>query len=183
MGKRMLRRWALIVVFTFLASGFLVSSASAAILVKIGYVDVEKVFQEYQKKKDLEAKLQAEGETKRQELAKRKKELEELQKEFEAQKLLLTEQAKEERQEEINRKSEELKRFLDEITSQMKQKETSYTQEILSDIIEKIKEIAAKEGYSLIFDKQALLYAAEDPELDLTQKIIDELNKEYRAKE
>jgi len=167
----------------FLCLGLISQSAGAAILVKIGYVDLEKVFQEYQKKKDLETELQAEGEAKRRELAEKRQELEELQKEYEAQKLLLTEEAKKERQEEIARKSEALKNFLDKISSQMKEKENRYTQEILSDIMKKIEEIAKREGYSFILDRQALLYAASAPELDLTQLVITELNKEYGAKE
>lgn len=177
------KRVLLTLLLILLCVGVLSQFAGAAVMEKTGFVDVEKIFQEYAKKKDLEAKLQAEGEVKRQQLAEKRQELEELQKEYEAQKLLLTEEAKRERQEEINKKSEALKEFLDKISNQMKEKENQYTQEILSDIRKKIEEIAKKEGYIYILDRQCLLYAAPDPELDLTQRIIDELNKEYGAGE
>jgi Skp family chaperone for outer membrane proteins len=49
--------------------------------------------------------------------------------------------------------------------------------------MKKIEEIAEREGYSFIFDKQALLYAAPAPELDLTELVISQLNKEYEAEE
>lgn len=169
------------VISVVLCLGLFSQLANADILEEVfkrmAYVDLQKVFQEYHKKQDLEAKLKAEGEARRKELQKRKQELEQLQQEYEAQKLLLTEEAKKERQQEINVKSEQLKSFLDKISKEMKEKEDRYTQEILSDIREKIKEIAVREGYLFVFDSAALLYGA--PTQDITQKVIDELNKEY----
>jgi len=144
---------------------------------KMPSINLEKVFQEYHKKQDLEAKLKAEGESRRQELQEKKQELEKLQQEYKAQELLLTEEAKKQRQQEINVKSEELKSFLDKISTEMKDKENKYTQEIISDIKKKIKEIAIREGYIYVFDSAALLYSA--PTQDITQKVIDELNKDY----
>jgi len=174
---------ALGVAVALLCVGLAFRPASADILEevfkRIAYVDLEKVFQEYEKKKVLEKKLQAEGEVTRQELAKKREEIEKLKEEYKAQELLLSEEAKRERQEEIAKKSEALRELLDEVSKQMKEKEQKYTQEIVSDIMNKIKEIAEKEGYIFIFDKAALLYGA--PPQDITKKIIDELNKEYEA--
>ena len=170
-----------VIVGVVLCLGFFSQFANADILEEVfkrmAYVDLQKVFQEYHKKQDLEAKLRAEGEAKRQQLQEKKQELVKLQQEYEAQKLLLTEEAKKKREQEINLKSQELKSFLDKISNEMKQRESQYTHEIVSDIKNKIKQIAKREGYRFVFDSAAILYAA--PMQDLTQKVIDELNKEY----
>lgn len=176
----------------FLVSGFVVvllclglSSQFASadildqVLERMAYVDLEKVFQEYEKKQALEQKLQEEGQTKRQQLSERREELEQLREEYEAQELLLSEEAKKQRQEEIAQKSETLKELLDKISQQMEEKERAYTQDILSDIMSKIEEIAKKEGYIFVFDKAALLYGA--PTQDITETVITQLNKEYEA--
>ena len=55
-----------------------------------------------------------------------------------------------------------------------------YTREILQDIVNKIKEIAEREGYIYVFDRAALVYGA--PTQDITEEVIAELNKDYKAK-
>lgn len=167
-----------------LSLGIVSQMASCDILEEVfkrtAYVDVEKVFQEYQKKKDLEAKLESETTQGRQELEKMRGELEKLKKDYEAQQLLLTEEAKKERQQEIAQKVKEIESLRQKISGQIKEKQDMYTREILQDIVNKIKEIAEREGYIYVFDKAALVYGA--PTQDITEKIIAELNKDYKAR-
>ena len=144
------------------------------------YIDLEKVFQEYQKKSDIELMLEEETEVGREKLEQMRQELETLRREYEAQELLLTETARKERQQEITQKIKAIEVFRQEISTQIQGKQDQYTQEILQDIIKKIEKVSEKEGYTYVFDKAALLYAA--PFQNITERIITELNKEYEAK-
>jgi len=181
----MLQRKMVMIGVAVAASFFLLGLASQSarcdileeVFKRIAYVDLEKVFQEYNKKKDIESKLQKEWEGEQTKLGKMMQELEGLKDEYEKQAPLLTEEAKRERQQEINRKIEEYRALQKKIFDQKQTREQKYTQELLQDIINKVKEIAEKEGYIYVFDKAALIYGA--PTQDITEKIITELNKEY----
>jgi len=159
--QRKIKMLSIMAVALFLCAGLFSQIARADILEEVfkrtAYVDL------YQKKKDLEVRLRQETETGQKKLEEMREELERLKKEYETQELLLTEEAKKERQEEITAKV----------------KQDQYTQEIIQDIINKIKQIAEREGYIYVFDKAALVYAA--PIQDITGLIIDELNREYGA--
>ncbi len=181
--QRKIKMLSIMAVTLFLFAGLVSQIARADILEEVfkrtAYVDLQKIFQEYQKKKDLEVRLRQETETGQKKLEEMREELERLKKEYETQELLLTEEAKKERQEEITAKVKEVESLRQKISNQIKVRQDQYTQEIIQDIINKIKQIAEREGYIYVFDKAALVYAA--PIQDITGLIIDELNKEYGA--
>lgn len=169
---------------TFLALGFISQSVSGDILEEVfkrtAYVNMEKIFQEYERKKDLEAKLKEETKEGREKLEEMRQQLESLKREYEKQEPLLTDEAKQERQQEITEKIKTVEDFRQRLSEQINSKQEQYTQNILQDIISKIEQVAKQEGYIYVFDKAALVYGA--PTQDITEKIITQLNKEYKAK-
>lgn len=170
---------------TCLVLGFISQSAGADILEEVfkrtAFVNMEKVFQEYEKKKDFELKLKQETETGREKLEKMRQQLESLKGEYEKQEPLLAEEAKKERQQEINEKIKAIESFRQKLSKKIETKQNQYTQDILEDIIDKVQEVAKRGGYIYIFDKAALIYGV--PPQDITEKIITELNKEYEKGE
>lgn len=174
----------------FFIVGLSVNTARAALDVKIGYVNLERIFQEYEKTKELEARLELENEADQRVLSERRqlieKEMDELKEELEMQGLMLSESAKQEKQAEIERRVEELDEFSRYIEQRNIEREAKYTDDILKDLQLKlpliIKSIAEKEGYRFIFDSRILLYVTPEKEFDLTDKVIAQLNEEYRLK-
>lgn len=170
--------------------GLGVTTARAALDVKIGYVNLERIFQEYEKTKELEARLELENEADQRVLSERRqlieKEMDELKEELEMQGLMLSESAKQEKQAEIERRVEELDEFSRYIEQRNIEREAKYTDDILKDLQLKlpliIKSIAEKEGYRFIFDLRSLFYVTPEKEFDLTDKVIAQLNEEYRLK-
>jgi len=132
--------------------------ARADLVVKIGYVDLERIFRGYEKTRELEAKLKLENDADQQMLSERRqeieKEIEKLKEELKMQESILSESAREEKQAEIQRKTEELPLI--------------------------IKSIAEKEGYRFVFDVRSLFYATPEKEFDLTDKVLARLNEEYK---
>lgn len=165
-----------------------VNAARADLVVKIGYVDFIRVFQGYEKKKELEVKLQMENEADGEMLSERRqmieKAIDELKEELETQALMLSESAKEKKQAEIERRAEELDEFSVYIERRMIDREAKYTDVILKDLDLRlpsiIKSVAEKEGYRFVFDRRSLLYVTSEKEFDLTDKVIAQLNEEYR---
>ena len=167
-----------------------VNAARADLVVKIGYVDLERIFQGYEKTKELEAKLKMENEADQEMLSERRqmieKEIDRLKEELETQALMLSESASEEKQAEIERRAEELYEFSAYIEQRMTDRAAKYTDGIVQDLELRvpsiIKSIAEKEGYRFVFDSRFLSYFTPEEEFDLTDKVIAQLNEEYRLK-
>jgi outer membrane protein len=161
--------------------GLGIRAPKAALIAKIGYTDIQKVFQGYKKTGDLEANLKESQTEQRQNLEKLKEEIEKLKDELKEGELILTESAKEEKQAEIDQKGRELDNLARDVTEKLEGQREKYTDEILKDIYAVTGSIAEREGYRLVFHKEALIYATPEPEFDLTEKILSELNEKYRA--
>ena len=100
--------------------------------------------------------------------------------ELKAQELLLTESAKKEREAEISRKEAYVNNLKGPISQDFQKKQEEYSQMILTDIMGKIKEVAERDGYRLVFDSISLLYATPEAEFDLTDTVLSELNQAYQ---
>ncbi|MEA1963878.1 MAG: OmpH family outer membrane protein [Candidatus Aerophobetes bacterium] len=168
--------------------------AKADLVVKPAYVDTQKIFQEYDKKKDLESRLNTQLENerenlrkKREELENKRRELELLQEELKTKESLLTDIAKEEKLRQIEEEREELQDLGEElqdlsasIEKSLRMQEEEYTEQIRRDISNAVKRVAEREGYRFVFHKEALIYATPEPEFDLTEKVLSLLNQEYQ---
>ncbi|MFQ5835222.1 MAG: OmpH family outer membrane protein [bacterium] len=161
--------------------GLSIQAPKAALIAKIGYIDINKIFQGYEKTRDLEASLKKDQAEYQQNLEKLKEEIEKLKDELKEQGLILTESAKEERQAEIDLKARELDNLARDITEKLEKRREEYTDEIVKDIDAAIRSIAEREGYRLVFHKEALSYATPEPEFDLTEKVLSQLNEKYRS--
>ena len=166
--------------------------AGAELMVKIGYVDVQKVFEGYQKTKDLRAKLQLEYRKKqealKEEIDKQKREIDALKEDLLRQESVLLPSEREKREKEIEEKARKLQALSQSIQEEMRKKEQEiykkwdslYVPEIEKDITGVIKDIAVKEGYRFVFYKAALLYVTPEAEFDLTEKVLSQLNQKYQ---
>jgi len=161
--------------------GLGIRAPKAALIAKIGYIDIQKVFQGYKKTGDLEASLKKSQSEQQQNLEKLKEEIQKLKDEFKEGELILTESAKEEKQAEIDQKARELDNLARDVTEKLEGRREEYTDEIVKDIYAMTSSIAEREGYRLVFHKEALIYATPEPEFDLTEKVLSELNEKYRA--
>ncbi len=82
-------------------------------------------------------------------------------------------------EEEIIWKKEELDDMVKEGEKEILKKEKEIKYQILGKIYDVIREIAKKEGYTVVLDKSNVLYSEKSAD-DLTEKVIKKLNKEYK---
>ncbi|MFQ6066355.1 MAG: OmpH family outer membrane protein [bacterium] len=162
--------------------GLGIRAPKAALIAKIGYIDINKVFQGYEKTGDLEARLKKSQTEHQRNLEKLKEEIGKLKVELKEQELILTESAKQEKQAEIDRRISELDKLAQDITEKLEKQREDYTDEIVNDIKLMTKSIAEREGYRLVFLTEALIYVTPEPEFDLTEKVLLELNEKYKSR-
>lgn len=175
-------------------------SAHAADL-KIGVVDLSKVFSEYHKTKSANVVLQENQAKAKEEMAERfstmKKlndELEKIRKE--ASDPVLNEEIRSKKRSQFESKAQEM-RSLDQQIGEFKQRREQQLQQegmqqrkgLYEDIVKAVTEKSKTEGFDLVFDKSGLsafglpllLHAKEGVTQDFTEAVIAQLNKDAPA--
>lgn len=143
---------------------------------KIGYVDVPKVFDEYDKTKEFDKSLEGKGASKQADRDKLVSEIKKLRDEAE----LLTGKAKDDKQVAIDEKIKGLQEF-DRSTRDMLRKERDgMVRDILKEIEAVIQDLGKAQGYSYIINNQALVFKSETG--DLTNQVTKALNDQYAKK-
>ena len=157
-----------------LAAGQAVPSAAA--VQKIGFVDIARVFDDYQRTKTSDKDLEAKSKAKEAELKGRVEELKNLRDGLE----LLSDKAKEERQKQVEEKSDELQRFQLAAQNELRRQRDGIAREILKEIHDTVQAYAKAQGYDLMLNERTLVYGSD--ELDLTDAILKQLNEQYAKK-
>ncbi|MFH1380572.1 MAG: OmpH family outer membrane protein [Candidatus Omnitrophota bacterium] len=164
MYKKLLVLAVFVMCFAFVSDSF-------AKELKMGYVDMRKIFYEYKKTKDFNKKLEKEDGILKKEIEKRTEEIRKLRDELD----MLSEQAQEKRQPELKQKVKELDDYRREkMESLIKQKDDLF-KEIREDIMSVAAKYAKKNGYDFILDEAVFVYASDA--YDITTDMITDLNK------
>lgn len=154
-----------------------VVNLNATSLMSIAYVDVSSVFDQFTETKKITAMLNKKIESKKEEIEKKQKEIEGKEKELK-EAIMLSEQEKTKREAVIEQEKLALQEFANKVKSDLVKEEQEQTQRIIKVIYKVIEDIAVKEGISIVIDKSVVLYGVD--EIDLTQKVINTLNKDSK---
>ena len=147
---------------------------------KIAYVDTDRVMAETESTKEAQQIFQNEQKEWEQKISEMQEEIDKLTADYESKKLVLTEEGKEEAQQKIKEKQQELQDYYQEIYGQ-EGKAVQRNSKLLEPILEKLKnvieKVAVENNYTIVLDAAAgaLLYAK--PGIDVTEEVIDEMNK------
>ncbi|MCD6335744.1 MAG: OmpH family outer membrane protein [Candidatus Latescibacteria bacterium] len=148
---------------------------------KLGYIDSNRILTEYKGMADVQAELEkAKSKWDKQTQAK-EAELDSLRQEYDAQSLMWSEKTQQQKQKAIQEKYVEYQRFVNEIVSP-DGKFAQRRMELLKPIYDKINTILdrlGKEGgYDFVFDVGIPAVVFAKPEYELTDRVLEELNKE-----
>lgn len=163
--------------FLMLLSAAVFSGTAYAEGGKIGYVDVAKLFDNYQKTKDNDQVLQDLGKKKETE---REKIVQGIRKQKDEIALLNNEDAKNKKQEQLDAKLRELEDFDRVAKRDLGQQRNNVVRDIFKSIDDSVQRYGERKGYDFIFNERALVYR--NPKSDLTQDVLNELNAEYKKK-
>jgi outer membrane protein len=144
---------------------------------KAGIVDIERCMKESSEGKRITESLKQELDAMQQRYAKAQKELTDLQKEIEKQSLMLSTEAKENKQIEYDKKNRDFSYLSQDLTEEAQTAQQDANQKILKQLYATIQSVAKLQGYDLVLEKSntGLLYSSEA--IDMTDQIIKEINK------
>ena len=144
--------------------------------VKLGYVNLAKIFDGYEHTKASDATLEKQGKQKETELEGRMNELKKLRESLE----LLNDQAREAKAREVDEKTEDLQRFRTRTARDLRGERDKVAKTILKEIQQGVEDYAKANSFSLILDERSLLFG--QSAYDVTDEVLKLLNARYTAK-
>lgn len=146
---------------------------------KIAFLDAQKILDETKAGQRAKTTMQEYRDSRQKIIDLDENELTRLQEELARQEAVLSLEAKRERQENLQRKLGDYQKTVADMSRELESKKRDILEEFNRGMLDVVKKIAKKEGYSFVFDRNdeggALLYA--DESFDITGQVI----KEYDA--
>jgi len=144
---------------------------------KIAFFDLEKVLSTSQWGKSVQEKLKKEESQLRSQLQAKQEELSKMRDEIQS-KGKMTEEAKKQKIKEFEEKRQEGEKFLFESNKKLQDMSEQLMKPLIDKIIEIAKDVAKKEKYDMVIEARrgGIIYG--DDKYDLTQKVIQELDKQ-----
>ncbi|MCB2198050.1 OmpH family outer membrane protein [bacterium] len=166
------------VMSVLLMLGLLVASPVLAKDVKVGIIISERILNEYSEAQDAQKILSEDISEWQRQASQMEDELNAMQEELGQQAMMFySEEKKAEKQASFQQKLNEYRQF----QSTIEQRAYQRNQELFAPINEKIQKvidtIAAEDGYDVIFDAVGTAIAYANPELDITERVLEELKK------
>ncbi len=141
---------------------------------KVAYVDVGEVFDNYQKTKDQDLVLKTAGEAKEKERNDMMAKIRSMEDEL----ALLAADARASKQEQLIEKKRQLEDFDRTVRQQLAEQRDKVVREIFQEIDVIVQDISAKGNYDMVFNKRVLL--AQNKNFDITAQVSAELAKKYK---
>jgi outer membrane protein len=148
---------------------------------KIAHVDSKMVFDKYADTKKAQKEYDKQVQKWEQDAANKQKALMELKDKLEKQSLMLSEEKKKEMEADFLKKKSEYEQFVQQIYGKdgaLFAKNEEFSGPIITKIKKTIQDVANQEGYDMVFDRAAGAVVFWKKDNDLTQKVVDVLNKE-----
>ncbi len=169
----------ILLILTFLA---VLSSAYAFAGDRIGFIDVRKIMirSEAGRKASLEFKKTFEKE--KVVIQEKETEMKKLREELEKQRLILTPDAVKEKEITYQKKFRDYQRLVKDSNEELKLKDQELSRKLIPEILKIVNAIGKKEKYTLILDISTQGVAYHSKENNITEKVIKEFDKSYKAK-
>ncbi len=166
-----------------LCLGLLFAAVAHGNDLKIAHVDSKLVFDKYTDTKKAQKEYDKQVQKWEQDAATKQKELMEMKEKLEKQSLMLSEEKKKEMEADFLKRKSEYEQFVQKIygkDGELFQKNEEFSGPIIQKIKKTIQDVANQEGYDLVLDRAAGAVVFWKKDNDLTQKVIDVLNKENK---
>jgi len=163
-----------------LAGVLALATASFADL-KIAHVDSKMLFEKYAETTKAQRDYDRQVQKWEQEAQSKQKELLEMKERLEKQSLMLSDEKKKELEAQFTKKKADYEQFVQQIYGKegaLYQKNQEITDPIIQKIKKTIQDVANQEGYDMVLDRAAGAVVFWKKDNDLTQRVLDILNKE-----
>lgn len=167
-----------LILVTAFALTFVAAPADAQADAKLAYVDLQRALNEVDEGKAAKASLKREFDQKQKLLDEKKTEFDRLRAELEKQAMVMSEDARKQRQGDLERKGMELQGFFVQLQKELSEREREATRGIFDKMHGIVREIADQEGVAMVVQAEALVYGA--PALDVTNELVRKYNARYK---
>jgi len=147
---------------------------------KIAHVDSKLIFDKYSETKKAQKEYDKQVQKWEQDVADKQKELMEMKERLEKQSLMLSDEKKKDLQADILKRETEYRQFVEKVygkNGELLNKNEEFSGPIIQKIKKTVQDVANQEGYDLVLDRAAGAVVFWKKDNDLTQKVIDILNK------
>jgi Skp family chaperone for outer membrane proteins len=161
------------ILFTACLGLLLVGASRPAKAMRLAYVDIAEIFDQYEGTKDAKEELKTLAGKKRKDLEKKQEDLKKQLDDLQAQKSVLAKSKYEAKEEKLKGEVRDLQEQIQAVTEELQAKEKKMTKNILDEIRAIIKDVANDQKYDYVFEKNTLLFGGDD----VTYQIIKKMNK------
>jgi len=158
-------------------------TSRAAKEAKMAVVDAQRLLFEYKKTRELSERFDREVARNQKQLEEMAQEVQSLQAEYQKSKSVLTEKARQEKEYLIQKKVEDLQAFQVQLRVQLDKKREDLQKMLIDEIRGHIETAAKNKGYDAVYDKAAFLYIKEGSVVDITDSILESLEKQREKEE
>lgn len=155
------------------ALALVVGVSAPAWALRIAYVDVAELFDQYDGTRTAKEDLKKEALKKRKELEGQQEDMQKQIEDLKAQKAVLSSAKYKEKEDKLKGQVQALQEQVQSVQDDLAGKEKSKTKAILNEIRGIVKELAEEEKYDYIFEKNSLVFGGDD----VTYKVLKKLNK------
>jgi outer membrane protein len=141
---------------------------------KIGFVDMQKAIQEVASGKKAKKELEEEFNKKKKELEKKEADIKKMGEDFEKRSMAMNEDARMKKQQELQGEMRKYQETAGKAQMEIQKRERELTQPIVTKLRSIIEDIAKKENYTMILERQENSVMFAKKEIDLTERIIKE---------
>jgi len=137
-----------------------------------GVVNSQRIVQEYDAARDAQEQYQKFLSDLEKEIADRERELQRLAEEIESQKMLLGEEALQQKMQEFEDQKADYFRFREQIDQRAEQEYEDKINPIIAQVKTIAERIGSEEGFGIVIDSAALTVLFIDPDVDLTNRVL-----------
>ncbi len=156
---------------------FFAASSYGADVVKIGIVDLQKVFETSSAGKLVRADINKKGKKMEAELKAEGAKVDELRKKVEREAQVMSREQREDKEREIEIKIYDLKRLKKRYNEELMKLQNQKLEEMKKEIFEIVQDMGKKDGFLLIIEKIGVLYSPST--IDVTDQLIELYNAKY----
>lgn len=154
-----------------------VAQTVAAAEIKIGIVDIPKAIQATKDGQKIKKQLEEDYNKRKSDMDKRAKDISQMQADFEKKSLVLSDEARLKKQQEIEEERGKFMELREKNLQELAKRDRELSQPMLKKLNDVINEIAKKDGFTAIFHRndQNLVWATQ--EIDITDQVVKALEK------
>lgn len=175
-----MKKYCLSIMIFFLSLTMVFGGSNTFAVEKTGFVDVRDVLMKSEAGKRASEEFKKLYDKDRAQIEAKEAELKKLKDELERQRTILTESAMRAREAAYQKEFRYYQMMVKDANEELQARDQEFSKEFIPKVLKVVQAIGEREKYSLIIDISTIPIAYYSKEKDITKRVIDEFNKQYK---